>query len=1547
MGDVSSIFLGRHVMKSALRKCAVFVFALFIAVGVLVLWFAVWPEAAHGATYTVTLTTDTGPMVVGELRWAINSANATPGVPDTINFNIPGPGPHTISPTSALTQVTDQLTIDGYTQPGSAPANGGPAAIMIELDGSAAGVGTDGLYFRVGSSYSRVRGLAINGFNGDGIHIDNATNIQVDGNYIGTDVTGSAALPNNLCGVYLTNNANNITIGGTTAGERNVISGNNSDGILITTTGNAVEGNYIGTDAAGTASLPNASTGVYLINTSGNTIGGTTAGERNVISGNQQYGVRIEGSTGSDVQGNYIGTDVNGTAALPNSNYGIHIRANSSNNTIGGATTGHRNVISGNASTGITIEDSTSNIVEGNLIGTEVTGTASLPNTANGISIINSSNNAIGGATAGERNVISGNASQGIQLNNSTGNTIEGNYIGTDINGTAALANGGNGVDIGTSSNTNTVGGTTAGESNLISGNSGDGVRITGSTGNTISANHVGTNPAGTAALANGVHGIRLINGADDNTVGGSTSGERNLISGNSDCGVVINDSSGNDIQGNYIGTDINGTAAMSNIDGVVIRGTGATGNTVGGRYPPASETYRNLISGNSDDGIELSNGASDNEILGNFIGTDISGTTAIANGEFGVEVNSSDNNAIGRGGYSSPSIISGNGDDGVFIGGTSTANRVGGNLIGTDLNGTGSVPNSDDGLEINGCSGNTISGNTISGNGDDGIELDAGATGNYFHYNDIGTDIDGTNAIANGEDGIKIKPGCDNNEIGGDSSGGNRISGNTRYGIFIENASGTQMYLNRIGIGVTASGYSSVVLPNGDSGVYLCNGADNNIIGSTIDEDGDLETGNVISGNTRYGIFIENSSGNMIRGNYIGMDYVEMEGDRAYPNGDSGVYLCNGADGNTIGGESHHYKYRNIISGNEDAGITIESSTANIISCNYIGTDSSGRDAIPNDFDGIDLLSNADNNTVQENEIKNNGGTGVMVDDSVSNKIYRNSIYENGGLGILLSNGGNNDYAAPVISSAYYDISDWTLEVEGTAPAYSDVEIFYVGPDPDPSGSGEGLTYLTTVPSDGTGYFWTSTYVSRRTGLYKGGYISATATSQATGDTSQFGTNAQIITSSVTWYLAEGSTGSDANGSFETWILVQNPGDKAANVDVTYMTQSGEVAGPSIQLGPGVRWSVNVAETVPDEWHVSTMVEANQPVVAERSMYWDANGTRQAAHSSIGTMTPSSDWYFAEGSTGSDGNGGFETWVLVQNPGDEVANIDITYMTQSGEVAGPSFQLPPRVRWSTNTADTVPGQWHVAAQVSSDQPVVAERSMYWNSTTTYRQSAHSSIGSIQSSDTWYLAEGSTGSDASGAFETYVLVQNPSNNVANVDITYMTPQGAVAGPSIALAPKARWTANAGDTVPGEWGVAARVSSDQPVIATRSMYWTTPFTYRQAASSSIGAPFASNTWNMAEGSTSGGMETYILVQNPGQTDVVMDMKFLTDSGEVQGPKDTILPAASRYICRVNDYVDSYNASTVVNAGGGVVVVRSMYGDSRAWSHSSIGFAAPPN
>jgi CSLREA domain-containing protein len=301
-------------------------------------------------------------MLIGErctLRAAIQEANKTSGA-DTIDFAIPAGQEPVITPATQLPTITGPVTINGYSQPGAQPNTktvGTDAVLKVVLSGASAQYG-NGLL--IGGSNSTVKGLVINRWPQHGIRIDgpDATGNKITGNYIGTDATGTKDLGNLNNGVGITLGSNNI-VGGTTAGARNVISGNKNDGVLIfgsNATGDKVIGNYVGTDASGTKDLGNLNNGVGIDGAPNNAIGGAMDGERNVISANAYQGVKIENpnATGNKVMGNYIGTDKYGAAALGNSADGVFV-IHSPNNAIGGGTVAGRNVISANAGSGVSV----------------------------------------------------------------------------------------------------------------------------------------------------------------------------------------------------------------------------------------------------------------------------------------------------------------------------------------------------------------------------------------------------------------------------------------------------------------------------------------------------------------------------------------------------------------------------------------------------------------------------------------------------------------------------------------------------------------------------------------------------------------------------------------------------------------------------------------------------------------------------------------------------------------------------------------------------------------------------------------------------------------------------------------------------------------------------------------------------------------------------------------------------------------------------------------------------------------------------------------
>ncbi len=414
--------------------------------------------AAPAATFTVTNANDSGP---GSLRQAILDANSGSGA-DMIVFNIPGAGVHTVSPLTQLPPLTDDAgtTIDGYTQPGSSPntlALGDNAVLLVELSGASAG--SDAIGLLVQSSNNSVRGLAVNRFRG-GISILGSSN-RVSGCFLGTDPSGMVASPNRVgVGMESSNPGVSIVagnlIGGTNPGSRNIVSGNSSAipgdysaGVVVGfgVSSNIVAGNYIGTNAPGTLALPNGSgligDGVVVNVAADTVIGGTAKGAGNVISGNVSAGINVGFSIRTVIQGNLIGTNAAGTAALPNRT-GISCGQTLST-VIGGGSPGAPNLISGNTANGLLIIFGAKQAsVSGNFIGTDITGTAPLGNGQNGIAIrLFSTGNTIGGE-AGLSNVIAYNGAAGVAIGSDPSDTSAGNRV----SGNSIHDNGGLGIDL-------------------------------------------------------------------------------------------------------------------------------------------------------------------------------------------------------------------------------------------------------------------------------------------------------------------------------------------------------------------------------------------------------------------------------------------------------------------------------------------------------------------------------------------------------------------------------------------------------------------------------------------------------------------------------------------------------------------------------------------------------------------------------------------------------------------------------------------------------------------------------------------------------------------------------------------------------------------------------------------------------------------------------------------------------------------------------------------------------------------------------------------
>ncbi len=497
----------------------------------------------------------------------------------------------------------------------------------------------------------------------------------------------------------------------------------------------------------------------------------------------------------------------------------------------------------------------------------------------------------------------------GVAVDDASGNgvtlgadgiTLNGDYIGLDLTG-AADGNHGDGVFVSPDSSEDLIGLNGSGDSgvvsNVISGNAGSGLVLSGATDNTVVANRIGTNPAGSAAIANGGNGIWLTQGASGNEIGGTDytdgtgpannpTGSKgtvtpvfvvpplgNLVSGNAGDGVLIDTGSrDNVLNGNFIGTTADGDAALGNSgDGVAI--IGADGNSlVGCQFVNNPFVYYNVVSGNGLNGLLITS-SDDTTVQGNFFGVGADNTTAIGNIDNGILVNGSSKDTVVGGVIPLGNVSSDNGQNGIDVAGT-VSRFITFNTFGGLLAFKGAAPNGNDGLLITATGGhNDARMNVFSGNIQNGIELAGDATGVTVDPNIVGLTTNGMAALPNGGDGVLIDGAAHGNTIGGTVASvipQNTFSGNDGYGLVITgSAHGNKVFDSFIGTAV----FGVTALPNQEGGVLVSGQAYGNWIG-----DSSRAPVNLISGNSGNGVTLSaGTSFNLVIDNYIGLGRLRV----------------------------------------------------------------------------------------------------------------------------------------------------------------------------------------------------------------------------------------------------------------------------------------------------------------------------------------------------------------------------------------------------------------------------------------------------------------------------------------------------------------------------------------------------------------------------------------------------------------------------------------------------------------------------------------------
>lgn len=612
---------------------------------------------------TVTNLDDSG---AGSLRAAIEAANALSGTPVTINFAVSG----TITLASDLPDVTNSVTIDGTSAPGYA----GPAPVVgIDAAGHA------GLTFSAGSDSSKLLGISIGDASGAGVTLA-ASHITVASDYIGLATDGTA-LGNGGDGLLVTSASSDNLIGLNPNADvgvvSNVISNNAGNGITLDgSSGNTLVDNRVGTDPTGTTAMANGQNGIWVTGGSnGNVIGGTAytdpstgtqndpTGDKgsvtptfvvpplgNLVSGNAANGILIDNNSQNNVlNGNFVGTTADGNSALGNALDGVAING-ANNNELLGCTFKENpfvyyNVISGNGENGLHVTNSDNVTVQANFFGIGADNATVVGNVNDGILVDGTSSNVQVGGVIPLGNVSAGNGANGIEVAGSVSGFTTFNTFGGLFAFGGAAPNGNDGLLITATGGHQTV------QTNVFSGNSGNGIEIGGNaSGVTVDPNIVGMTTNGKYVLANGGDGLLIDGTAHDNVIGGQQLSviPQNIFSGNDGYGVAITDATyNNSLLNSYVGVNVTGEVAAGNGQGGILIGGSSTGNLIGGVTATPENPDAVIVSANTGNGITLENGTSDTTVLNNIIGYGADGQTILLNSGVAVATNASTGNTI------------------------------------------------------------------------------------------------------------------------------------------------------------------------------------------------------------------------------------------------------------------------------------------------------------------------------------------------------------------------------------------------------------------------------------------------------------------------------------------------------------------------------------------------------------------------------------------------------------------------------------------------------------------------------------------------------------------------------------------------------------------------------------------------------------------------------------------------------------------------------------------------------------------------------------
>ncbi|MEJ2146249.1 MAG: DUF5719 family protein [Acidobacteriota bacterium] len=408
------------------------------------------------------------------------------------------------------------------------------------------------------------------------------------------------------------------------------------------------------------------------------------------------------------------------------------------------------------------------------------------------------------------------------------------------------------------------------------------------------------------------------------------------------------------------------------------------------------------------------------------------------------------------------------------------------------------------------------------------------------------------------------------------------------------------------------------------------------------------------------------------------------------------------------------------------------------------------------------------------------------------------------------------------------------------------------------------------------------------------------------------FGLNNSIPHTAKSWFLAEGST-----VGFEAYVLIQNPNDADNPVTVTFFEQNGSTHVHHETVPPRTRTTVAIHGEVPDVYSVSTRVEAQSPIVVERAMYTPG---QEAAHNSPGVIQLASHWYFP-------GNRTFqrdESFILVVNPSSSTAQLTVRFFTADQEPRVEHFTVGATSRY-TIPVHAYFSQEYVSVAVDSSLPVAAEKAFYFGN----RDGASASIGAVSPSLTWFFADGDT-----NEAQTSLHILNPGDSDAAVTVDYLLEQGSVITRTHEVAARRRLLLNAIDEIGSGRRFALRIRSSKPVVAERWMF------SGDDMGGTIGSPTTALAWDLAEGFTAFGFETWIMVSNPGSSAANVSVQFQQQNSQNVN-LDYVIAPFSRLTVYANDFVDPTSVSTRVSSDVPIVAERTVKLRNRQGMHQSMG------